>query len=89
MLATRKVQFCTEVKIFFHKPDHELDLIRYRNRNKVSWPASFHLRYEQLLKPILGSKFRGQILTRNLLAEAAYLVEQQLEKCKAVGTITH
>ena len=83
---SKKVRFCTEVETFCHKPENELDLIRYRNRNRVSWPSSFHYRYEQLLEPVLRPAFREQIIPRNLLAEEVYYLEQQIAQCKAAGT---
>ncbi len=83
----KKVRFCTEVETFHHRPENELDLIRYRNRKRVSWPSSFHYRYEQLLEPVLRPAFREQIIPRNLLAEEVYSLKQQIAQCKAAGTI--
>jgi hypothetical protein len=82
---SKKVRFCAEVETFCHRPENELDLIRYRNRNRVSWPSSFHYRYEQLLEPVLRPAFREQIIPRNLLAEEVYFLEQQITQCKAAG----
>ena len=85
--SSKKVRFCTEVATFHHKPENELDLIRYRSRNRVAWPSSFHYRYEQLLEPVLRPAFREQIIPRNLLAEEVYCLEQQIAQCKAAGII--
>ncbi len=85
--SSKRVRFCTEVETFHHRPENELDLIRYRNRNRVSWPSSFPYRYKQLLEPVLRPAFQEQIIPRNLLAEAVYSLEQQTWQCKAAGTI--
>ncbi len=74
-----KVHFGETVETFYHDPEKELDLKRYRSPVSVAWPLSHQLRFEQTLGPILEEKLRSKILARNLLAEAVCVLEQQIK----------
>jgi len=73
-----KVHFGETIETFFHDPDKELDLKRYRSPASVAWPLSHQLRFEHTLGPIFEEKLRSKILVRNLLAEAVCVLEQQI-----------
>jgi hypothetical protein len=74
-----KVHFGENIETFYHNPDKELDLKRYRSPASVAWPLSHQLRFEQTLGPVLEEKLRSRILVRNLLAEAVWKIEQQVK----------
>jgi hypothetical protein len=74
-----KVHFGETIETFYHDPEKELDLKRYRSPVSVAWPLSHQLRFEQTLGPILEEKLRSKILIRNLLAEAVCVLEQQIK----------
>jgi hypothetical protein len=74
-----KVHFGEKIETFYHNPERELDLKRYRSPASVAWPLSHQLRFEQTLGPIFEEKLRSKILVRNLLAEAVCKLEQQVE----------
>ena len=74
-----KVHFGETIETFYHDPEKEFDLKRYRSPASVAWPLSHQLRFEQTLGPILEEKLRSKILIRNLLAEAVCVLEQQIK----------
>jgi hypothetical protein len=74
-----KVHFGEINETFYHDPEKELDLKRYRSPASVAWPLSHQLRFEHTLGPIFEEKLRSKILVRNLLAETVCVLEQQIK----------
>jgi hypothetical protein len=75
----KKVHFNENNTYFYHPPEKELALRKYRNKYSVAWPLSYHYRFEHIIGPVLRKEIRDTILTRNQLAEAIYLITEQIK----------